>query len=116
MLSTIPDASILGTGSYKEVLATFLHELAHFAHLGHGPDFYNVFGALVREVRGERGAGDQFLRLSTTLDFRAPSRFVHDSFAAANLSNCLLRPRHRALNTTTTEHTCKSAKHLQNVH
>lgn len=35
---------------FKEVLATLLHELAHFAHLGHGAAFYRELGSLVKET------------------------------------------------------------------
>jgi ribosomal protein S18 acetylase RimI-like enzyme len=40
---------------YREVLATLLHELAHFEHLGHRSVFYSTLGALLREVTGEAG-------------------------------------------------------------
>jgi len=39
--------------SYAEILATLLHELVHFKHLGHRPVFYEELGNIIKEVGGE---------------------------------------------------------------
>ncbi|CAE8593537.1 unnamed protein product, partial [Polarella glacialis] len=59
---------------YTELLATLLHELAHFEEADHGPAFYLLLGQLVTECCGEDSLRADALRRRVELEELWPCR------------------------------------------